>query len=69
MIDDAPMREAALTANDMVSPREFAVLSGLDRNIYTKLASAIAVVVGRSLITDQNGCYEMGESLCRPLGR
>jgi hypothetical protein len=33
------------------------------------LASAIDVVVGRSFTTDQNGCYEMGESLCRPLGR
>jgi hypothetical protein len=28
-----------------------------------------SVVVGRSFTTDQNGCYEMGESLCRPLGR
>jgi hypothetical protein len=66
MIDDAPMLEAALTRKRYGPPREFTDLCGLEQNIYAKLASAIDVVVDRSFITDQNGCYEIGEPLCLP---
>jgi hypothetical protein len=69
MIDDTPMRGPVLIANDVVSPREFAVLSGIAQCTYTKLASAIDTAVDRSFITNQNRCYEIGESLCLPRGR
>jgi hypothetical protein len=36
MIDDTPMRGPVLIANDVVSPREFAVLSGIAQCTYTK---------------------------------